>query len=82
MEDFLFLVAIISFLAFIIGLAKPKAVLMSNRKVSSLVYLVVFLASIITAAELFSPKQNTPQQSTASTEPTDEESHSDNDKDE
>ncbi|MBD2806561.1 hypothetical protein [Xenorhabdus szentirmaii] len=64
MEDFLFFVAGLSFLMFIIGLLKPKIVLMPNRKVSSLVSLVVFFTSIITAGQLFPSKYSTPPQQT------------------
>ncbi|MDE9535741.1 hypothetical protein [Xenorhabdus bovienii] len=63
MDNLLFLLAFISLLALIIGLIKPKIVLMPNRKISSLVYFVIFLASLISGAELFSLKQNTIHQS-------------------
>ncbi len=67
MEDFLFFVAGLSFLMFIIGLLKPKIVLMPNRKVSSLIFLVVFFATIMTAGQLFPSKSSAPQQTTVKT---------------
>ncbi|MBI6548414.1 hypothetical protein [Xenorhabdus lircayensis] len=63
MEDFLFFVAILFFLLFIVGLVKLNAVLMPSRKIAALVYLVIFVASIIAGAELFSSKQSMSQQS-------------------
>ncbi|MEY0303994.1 hypothetical protein AB7W11_18955 [Providencia manganoxydans] len=58
MENVIVAISSIGFLAFVIGLIKPKLVFMPNRKVSSLVYLVVFIGAAIIGANLYPTTPN------------------------
>ncbi len=52
MGTLLALISFAAFIAFFVGLAKPKLVLMPNRKRSSLVYIVVFIVAAVAGAKL------------------------------
>ncbi|HEI8461994.1 TPA: hypothetical protein SLE68_001719 [Morganella morganii] len=52
MTDIFFVIAILSLLALIVGVIKPKAVKMPNRKIAVLVYLVGFFLFLGLGAEL------------------------------
>lgn len=59
MEKIIVAISSIGFLAFILGLIKPKIVFMPNRKVSSLVYLVVFIGAAILGSILYPTHSST-----------------------
>lgn len=59
MEKVIVAISSIGFLAFILGLIKPKLVFMPNRKVSSIVYLVVFIGAAILGSILYPTHSST-----------------------
>lgn len=60
MTDIFFVIAILSLLALIVGVIKPNAVKMPNRKIAVLVYLVGFFLFLGLGAELSSDKTGEP----------------------
>nr|ELR5114070.1 hypothetical protein [Providencia stuartii] len=68
MKDIIFAISTLGFLAFIIGLVKPKLVFMPNRKASSLIYLAIFLGAAVLGSKLY-PSQNTTAETTNQDEP-------------
>ncbi|MCT8345445.1 MULTISPECIES: hypothetical protein [Photorhabdus] len=81
MENIFATVAVITFIAFVVGLIKPSLVLMPNRKKSSFIYLLAFFASITIGSQLYPTHNSTTLKSTEKTnqEPQEErkEKHSD-----
>ncbi|MCD2528791.1 hypothetical protein LPL65_12190 [Providencia huaxiensis] len=59
MEKIIVAISSIGFLAFILGLIKPKLVFMPNRKMSSLVYLAVFIGAAILGSILYPKPSST-----------------------
>ncbi|HDU8616694.1 hypothetical protein ISO71_01395 [Morganella morganii subsp. morganii] len=60
MTDIFFVIAILSLLALIVGVIKPKAVKMPNRKMAVLIYLVGFFLFLGLGAELSPDKTGEP----------------------
>lgn len=61
MEDIIFLIAVVSFLAFVIGMIKPQAVKMPDRGKAALVYLGAFLVFAVIGSQLSPDKKEEKQ---------------------
>lgn len=61
MEDIIFLIAVVSFLAFVIGMIKPQAVKMPGRGKAALIYLGAFLVFAVIGSQLSPDKKEEKQ---------------------
>lgn len=68
MEKVIVAISSLGFIAFILGLIKPKLVFMPNRKASSLIYLAIFLGAAVLGSKLY-PSQKTATETTKQDKP-------------